>query len=302
MGFNVAHHRRVFLKSVAAGIALLARKTSGAVADPPPVEKAPGPVWDGHCHLVGVSGDTPEQRLAELVRYSDRVGIERSVVFMGYPLITDPNPEQLREQNEQVVRAIKAFPDRTLSFAYLNPNYLQFSLEEFDRRVRDGPMVGIKLWVAKRCSAPELDPIIERAAAMKAVIYQPPWFNGCGNLEGESTPLNVVELAKRHPNVPIICGHAGGDWERGIQAIRDSKNVLIDVAGYDPTAGAVEMAVRELGPNRIVFGSDAGIRSFASQLGKVLGAEVSETTLKQILSGNLRRMLTPILKAKGYRL
>jgi predicted TIM-barrel fold metal-dependent hydrolase len=77
--------------------------------------------------------------------------------------------------------------------------------------------------------------------------------------------------------------------------------VLIDVAGFDPTAGAVEMAVRELGPDRIVFGSDAGIRSFASQLAKVLGAEISQASMKQILSGNLRRMLTPILKAKGIR-
>jgi len=250
---------------------------------------------------VDVSGDTPEQRLAELVKYSDRVGIERSVVFMGYPLVADPTPKQLREQNDQVVRAIKAFPDRTLSFAYLNPNHLQFSLEEFDRRVRDGPMVGIKLWVAKRCNAPELDPIIGRAAAMNAVIYQHTWFNGCGNLEGESTPFDVVKLARRHPNVPIICGHAGGDWELGIRAIRDTRNVLIDVAGFDPTAGAVEMAVRELGPDRIVFGSDAGFRSFASQLAKVLGAEISQASMKQILSGNLRRMLTPILKAKGIR-
>jgi hypothetical protein len=74
---------------------------------------------------------------------------------------------------------------------------------------------------------------------------------------------------------------------------------LIDVAGFDPTAGAVEMAVRELGADRIVFGSDAGIRSFASQLAKVLGAEIPEQAKRQILSGNLRRLMAGILKAKG---
>lgn len=289
-------NRRSFLKYV--GLPLLT-KQAFPVRAAPAEEKVPGPIWDGHCHLVGVPGDSPEQRMAEQVRYSDRVGIERTVVFMGYPLITDPTPDELREQNDQVMRALKQFRDRTLGFVYLNPNHLQFSLEEFDRRVRDGPMVGIKLWTAKRCSALELDPIIERAAALNAAIYQHTWLKVGGNLPGESTPFDVVELARRHPSVPIICGHAGGDWERGICAIRASRNVLIDVAGFDPTAGAVEMAVRELGPERIVFGSDAGIRGFASQLAKVLGAEVSDGARRQILSGNLRRLLTPILRAKG---
>jgi hypothetical protein len=111
----------------------------------------------------------------------------------------------------------------------------------------------------------------------------------------------VAELAQRHPSVPLICSHVGGDWERGIRSIRATKNVYIDVAGFDPTAGAVEMAMRELGPERILFGSDVGIRTFASQLGKVMGAEVSDASRKLILSGNLKRMLTPILKAKGHR-
>lgn len=301
MGLGHAHDRREFLKTTAAGITSLAMEHSGTAGAMPMPEKAPHPVWDGHCHLVEVSGDTPEQRMGELVKYSDRVGIERSVVFMGFPLVYDPTPEQLHEQNDQVAKAINAFPDRTLAFAYLNPNYLQASLEEFDRRVRDGPMVGIKLWMAKHCNAPELDPIVERAATMKAVIYQHTWLKAGGNLPGESTPFDVVELAKRHPSIQIICGHAGGNWELGIRAIRSTQNVLIDVSGSDPTYGFLEMAIRELGPDRIIFGSDAGIRSFASQLGKVTSAEISPSARQQILSGNLRRMLEPILKAKGFR-
>jgi len=51
----------------------------------------------------------------------------------------------------------------------------------------------------------------------------------------------------------------------------------------------------------VIFGSDAGGRSFASQLGKVMGAEIPEAARKLILGENLRRMLTPILKAKGYK-
>ncbi len=189
---------------------------------------------------------------------------------------------------------------RAFGFVYLNPNYLDFSLEELDRCVRKGRMVGIKLWVAKRANARELDIIVERAAALRAVIFQHTWFKVGGNLPGESTPLDLAELARRHPAIPLICGHTGGDWERGIRAVRDLKNVWLDLAGSDPTAGYTEMAVREVGAERVIYGSDVGGRSFASQMSKVIDANISDRARRLILSENLKRMMAPILKAKGF--
>ena len=61
------------------------------------------------------------------------------------------------------------------------------------------------------------------------------------------------------------------------------------------------MAVRELGPERVVYGSDVGGRSFASQLAKVLGADIPDSAKELVAGGNLRRLLTPILRAKGTR-
>ena len=162
-------------------------------------------------------------------------------------------------------------------------------------------MVGVKLWVAKRCNAPELDPIIERAATSRVAILQHTWLKVGGNLPNESTPYDLVELAGRHPKVPLICGHAGGDWETSIRIVRATKNISIELAGSDPTSGLVEMAVRELGAERVLFGSDAGGRSFASQLGKVMGAEIPESARRLILGENLRRMLASILKTKGHQ-
>src|SRR5437867_10848960 len=208
----------------------------------------------------------------------------------------------LSEENDRVMRAVRRFPNRAYGSVYLSPSYLDFSLEEFDRCVRDGPMVSVgELEADKRCNAPELDPIVEQAVSMKAPILQHTWLKVGGNEPGESTPNDLVELAGRHPQAAIICGHAGGDWERGIRVVRATKNVSIELAGFDPTSGVVEMAVRELGAERVIFGSDAGGRSFASQLGKVMGAEIPEAARKLILGENLRRMLTPILKAKGYK-
>jgi predicted TIM-barrel fold metal-dependent hydrolase len=182
----------------------------------------------------------------------------------------------------------------------VNPEHVEASLKEFDRCVRDGPMVCIgEVQADLLCSAPQLDPIVDRAVQLNVPILQHTWLNSEGNGPGESTPHDVVELARRHPRAKLICGHTGGNWELGIRIIRDAKNVYADIAGSDPTSGFVEMAVRELGAERVIYGSDVGGRSFASQIAKVLGAEIPDPAKELILSGNIRRLLQPVLQARG---
>lgn len=264
----------------------------------PPRER----IWDLHCHLSGIPGRTPDELMAALVARADRMGIERLIVFMGYPMAMYPSADELRRQNDQVLQALSHWHHRAFGFAYVSPNHVEASLREIDRCIRDGPMVGIKLWVARRCNDPAIDPIIRRAAELRAAIFQHTWIKVGGNHPGESRPEDLVALAARHPTIPLICGHTGGDWERGIRTVRATPNISIDLAGSDPTAGFVEMAVRELGPCRILYGSDVGGRGFASQLAKVRSAAISPADRRAILGDNLRAMLTPILRAKGVPL
>ncbi|MDG2013167.1 MAG: amidohydrolase family protein [Pirellulaceae bacterium] len=258
-------------------------------------------IWDLHCHLSGVEGRTPDERIANLMKYADRMGIERLVFFMGFPFAPNPSPAEFRRQNDQVIQALSHWHDRAFGFAYINPNHLDESLLEIDRCIRDGPMVGIKLWVAMNCDHKHLDLIVRRAWKYKAVIFQHTWQKTTGNLDGESTPNDLVALAGRHPDIPMICGHTGGNWELGIRAVRRAKNVSIGTGGSDPTAGFLEMAVRELGADRVIYGSDIGGRSFASQLAKVREAEISVDAKRLVLGQNLKRMLSGILNEKGVR-
>ena len=259
-------------------------------------------IWDVHCHLSGVPGRTPDERMGQLIAFADRMGIERLCVFMGMTWSYDPTPDDMRKQNDEVLAALERWHHRAFGFVYLNPNHVEASLAELDRCVRDGPMVGVKLWVARHCNTPKLDPIVKRAAELKALVLQHTYIKATGNLPGESTPMELAELARRHPDVPIIAAHTGADWEVGIRAIRDCRNVFAELCGSDPTAGFTEMAVREVGAERVLYGSDAGGRSFASQLGKVLGADIPESAKRLILGENCKRLLRPILKLKGVKI
>lgn len=293
--------RRDVLKGLAAGVIAAGARVDAQQASPPANWDHSFRIWDVHSHLGSLPGDTPEQRMAVLVRDMDRLGIERLILSQGYEEFeSHATPEQVRIENDRVMRAVQHFPGRAYGSLYINPEHVDASLQEFDRCIRDGPMVCIgEVQTDLRCNAPQLDPLVERAVSMNVPILQHTWLKSEGNEPGESTPYDVVELALRHPKSQLICGHTGGNWELGIRIIRDSKNVYADIAGSDPTAGFVEMAVRELGAERVLYGSDVGGRSFASQVAKVLGAEISGNAKELILGGNIRRLLQPVLEAKG---
>lgn len=257
-------------------------------------------IWDGHVHLAGVTGSI-EERTDALLQCADRLGIRRLVVFLGALGVHDPDPAEVRQRNDEVLQAIKHAPDRIMGFVYLSPKHSEESLDEINRCVRDGPMIGVKLWVSMRCHEPQLDPIVRRASELKAPILQHTFFRRGGNLPGESAPSHLAALAARHPDARFLCGHSGADWELGLRAIRTSPNIWAETGGFDPTAGLVEMAVRELGAARVIFGSDAGGRSFGSQLAKVQSADLPDAERRLVLRDNLRGLLQPIMAAKGMK-
>jgi predicted TIM-barrel fold metal-dependent hydrolase len=178
----------------------------------------------------------------------------------------------------------------------LNANDVPASLDALNRWLLDGPMRGVYFPGggpgALTCTHRNFHPLVQRITELKGVIIQHTWFKTGGKQgPGESTPSELAELARRFPERRFICAHAGGEWERGIRAVHNTPNIMIETSGFDATAGFLEMAVRELGAARIVFGSHLPSRSLGTELGKVLGAEISEQEKRQILGENFRRLL-----------
>ena len=204
--------------------------------------------------------------------------------------------ERVRLDPQIVMAPIEKWPDLLMGMIQLNAHNTNASIDAIDRWIKDGPMVGVYfrggMPGAVTCNDRRIDPLIERIQDVGGVIMQHTWFKTGGkDGPGESTPSELAELAARFPNQQFICAHAGGEWEQGIRAVSDSPNILIETSGFDATAGFIEMAVRELGADRIVFGSHLPSRSLGTELGKVLGAVVSDKDRRQILGENFRRLL-----------
>ncbi len=255
-----------------------------------------GPALDIHVHPLNCFGSyrvtSPEADAKRLVATARRSGVTKMCVFSLYETTPyEPTAEQCRLANDYVLRMRDAEPEAILPFCYVTPAFPDEAVAEIERCVGGQAMAGVKLWVARRATDPGLDPIMEAAVAKDVPVLQHAWLKTTGNLPGESTPFDVADLARRHPKARIIMAHLNGVGYRGIEAVVDVPNVVVDTSGGDPESGLVEAAVQRLGPQRVVYGSDAPIRHFGVTMNKVLGADIPDAAKRAILWENALRIL-----------
>jgi predicted TIM-barrel fold metal-dependent hydrolase len=245
----------------------------------------------------------------------ERMGIERvfSLDIAGTP--TDPLGKLLSADKKKELRKfLETHADRVYGLVPIDPGDPVGSLQKIDEWVGKGPCVGIKYYGGNprgvRCSHADNDVIIRQAAKLNAIIYIHTWYQvggeprrpGGANEPGNSTPDDVALLAQRSPEVPLICGHSGGDWELGVRAVRRFRNVTIEFSGSDPHSGQVDFTVTEVGDDRLVWGGHGPSRSYSTELAKVFDADLSQAQRAKIFGGNLRRLAEPIFRKKGYKL
>jgi predicted TIM-barrel fold metal-dependent hydrolase len=269
-------------------------------------------IWDIHYHGF-FKGGIPAHE--ENLFYVERMGIERmlSLDIAGNP--TDPLGTMIPAEDKRAMRAyLEKHSDRVSGLIPVDPSQPIESLRKIEEWVVNGPCVGIKYYGGNPggvvCSHPNSDAIMRLASELKTVIYIHTWLQvggdprrpGGKNVAGESTPMDVARLADRFPDLPIICGHSGGDWELGVRAVRQQENVHIEFSGSDPHSGQVDFTVSEVGAKRLVWGGHGPSRSYSTELSKVLDADLTFDERLLIFGGNLRRIATPIFQRKGYKL
>ena len=234
----------------------------------------------------------------------ERAGLARQCVHLHIGAGTArPELESGIRENPGAIRALlEQRSDRLLGVARLNADDVPRSLAAIEKWIAQGPMVGVCFVRGQvTCDHPNYDPLVRRLAELNALIFELNWYNILeGDGPGISTPAKLAQLAARHPDITFVSAHAGGEWEKGIRAVRAHPNILVETSGFDPTAGFIEMAVRELGARRIVFGSHLPGRSMGTEFGKILGAAIGDKDKELILHENLRRLLGPILRQKGW--
>jgi uncharacterized protein len=249
------------------------------------------PIVDFHTHIWG---DRTHRDADTLIRAMDRYDIAWigvSALIGGY----QPTPGDVRNANDAVAAFQRRDPQRVRGFCYLNPRHGVAAIDELRRCVERHGFEFIKLWVSARADEPCVFPIIEKSMELGMAVLQHAFCKATGLLDHESTPAHVATLARRYPRARIVMAHMGADFIFGCNAIRDCPNVATDISGSTCETGMVDYALRVLGAERIVFGTDAPGASVLNNIHKVLDAPLTQEQKRMIFhdnAGGLRRCTT----------
>lgn len=202
-----------------------------------------------------------------------------------------PEAEAIREANDRMLAMFKMHAPRLRYLIYLNPQLLEWENELLKHH---DSAVGVKLWISLKDSNGSLlntEKVLQRAAELRLPVLLHVYDRTDANLPGEIRLAEFQELCLRVPECTMIGAHAGGNWRLANNWLAElPPNKFFDISGGYPENGMVEKLVRDNGADRIVFGSDAVGRSFASQLAKVKYAKISQEEKDLILWQNSARI------------
>lgn len=196
-----------------------------------------------------------------------------------------PGPDDIRLCNEAVAQAMNRYPKMIKGMAFINPGYTKEAIYEIERCIKGLGMVGIKLYNHYFASDPVFRPVIEKCIELDI----PMLFHAGKLMKGPNTQPclsngeHFAKAAKQYPEAVIIHAHigGGGDWQWSLKAMTDSPNVFTDISGSVHDAEIIETTYKMMGADRMLFGTDM---SFASSLGKILGADIPDRDKIKILN------------------
>ena len=136
-----------------------------------------------------------------------------------------------------------------------------------------------------------MGPVMAAARRWKLPVLQHSWsMEHIRQRRFHSDPEDTAALGRKYPDVTIIMAHLSGCEARGVLEIKDLPNVVVDTSGGTPVAGLVEYAVEQLGPDRVLFGSDLTGRATTVALARVTGADLSAADKRKVLNDNAVRV------------
>lgn len=237
--------------------------------------------------FVGHSFDGARQTVADLLKTMDSLNVEMALACPLKPLSYD-----LDAANAELSDAISGYPDRLVGAARIDPwqtnavDLLKRALKEYHLRA-----LYLNPWEENfKADMSRLDPLMQVAQARGVPVLVAsgyPWL---------SEALQVQQLARRWPKVPVIMSNGGqfnisglGQADAAL-ALRQTPNLYIDTAGVY-RQDFIEETVEQIGVERVLFGSGSPYFDQRYEIKRVLLAKVSQADRRQMQGKNALRLL-----------
>lgn len=224
--------------------------------------------------------DPPEKLLPLL----DDAGIDRAVV-MTYVDLPGVNPQAL----EYLADAVARYADRLIGFVRLNPNHRREALAALKRAVDEFGFRGVKLHPTTTLANPADEPTVELLRACGE--HGLPALFHCGD-DPMTTPQAIAAGAAQAPDTTVVLGHMGGYFhvDEAIDMTERHDNLYLETSAM-PYPAKIGVAVRRVGAERVIYGSDGPGCNPTLEVEKVRQLGLARSDEDLVLGGNAVRLL-----------
>ncbi|HUJ20379.1 MAG TPA: amidohydrolase family protein [Bryobacteraceae bacterium] len=235
-------------------------------------------IIDAHCHAGhGQEMSAPWTTRADpeiTLRHMEEAGIDRTVIF---PI----NNDDFEKPNQEIADLCGRYPGKFIGFAKHDPQTEAGRIQKMLRHeVEELGLKGLKLH--KLPTREVLDAVAELRIP---ILYHP------------EKVANFHMIASEYPGINFIMAHLGSfaseRWSEHLEAIavaRRYANVYLETSSV-VFYKFLEMAARELGAGKIIFGSDGPEVDSRVELYKIRLLKLSPVEEAQVLGGNIARLL-----------
>lgn len=219
----------------------------------------------------------------------DRNGVGKCFVFglRGFQ-----NSGLIKLENDALAKLREDYPARLFPWGTVNPAWPEKELRTEVRRIgKYLKLYGVKLVPIVQgvaISSPGVDIVAEEAQDLDLPIF---FHDGSPEY---CTAIQVVYFARKYTDVRVISGHGGLRelWPELIPAARELPNLHVCLSG--PTQWGIQKLYDEIGPEKLMFGSDGGLGHpavIAAYLRRIERLNAPQEHKQMILGINAMRFL-----------
>lgn len=190
--------------------------------------------------------------------------------------------------NDYISSVMQTYADRIIGFGQVNPR--DSNAADQVRRCAEGyGLKGLKLHPTMHgyhfVDHGLLDPVFEVCSEYELPVL----VNALD--DPFVTPLGIEEIAKGFPNVPVLIAHMGTVWNvtEALLVAKRTANIYLETSSTQLIE--VRMAYRDVGPEKIIMGTDWPGSDFEMERLKMRKAVPDDAHRKLVEGGNLLRLL-----------
>ena len=267
---------------------------AAALAQNRPATLGPRSIFDAHLHCPAADGTvwqwhkvTPD--FEAFVAYLDRTGVGRGIIN-SVRCQEAKTPADFIAGNREVARYVEKYKGRFVGACVVNPLFIDESLREIEECHKQFGFV----WVGELCNYTGV-PYEYTIKNFQLLVEQVTKLNMVLDVHTEQDEMKFV--IEKFPKATIVFPHFGDDREyanifKRIELVAGHPNCYLDTSGYGhDRTGMLEYAVKTIGPDRVLFGSDFSINDPGTVIARVQNSFLTEDQKKKVLADNVLALL-----------